>query len=72
MINGAYRQGAEFWQHSFFVLLTPLVLIVPLIGLSLLLSPSSQPSACALPCTHEEGSRLPTELGPVVTSTRCL
>lgn len=28
--NGAYRQGADFWEHAFFVLLTPLVLILPL------------------------------------------
>jgi exosortase K len=30
MINGAYRQGADFWEHSLFVLLTPLLLILPL------------------------------------------
>ena len=30
MANGAYRQGADFWEHSLFVLLTPLVLIIPL------------------------------------------
>ena len=30
LANGAYRQGAEFWEHSLFVLLTPLVLILPL------------------------------------------
>jgi exosortase K len=29
-INGAYRQGADFWEHSLFVLLTPLLLILPL------------------------------------------
>jgi hypothetical protein len=28
--NGAYRQGADFWEHSLFVLLTPLLLILPL------------------------------------------
>ena len=28
--NGAYRQGADFWEHAGFVLLTPLVLIIPL------------------------------------------
>jgi exosortase K len=28
--NGAYRQGADFWEHSLFVLLTPLILILPL------------------------------------------
>lgn len=29
MANGAYRQGADFWEHACFVLLTPLVLIIP-------------------------------------------
>jgi exosortase K len=28
--NGAYRQGVDFLEHSLFVLLTPLVLILPL------------------------------------------
>jgi exosortase K len=28
--NGSYRLGAEFWEHTFFVLLTPLALILPL------------------------------------------
>src|SRR5262245_5013052 len=30
LVNGAYRQGAEFWEHSFFVLIIPLLLILPL------------------------------------------
>jgi len=30
LANGAYRQGAEFWEHSLFVLLIPLVLILPI------------------------------------------
>jgi exosortase K len=30
LANGAYRQGIDFWEHSVFVLVTPLVLIVPL------------------------------------------
>jgi len=29
--NGAYRQGSSFWEHSLYVLLTPLILIVPLV-----------------------------------------
>jgi exosortase K len=35
LINGVYRSGraADFWQHSVFVLLTPLLLILPLAGL---------------------------------------
>ncbi|MGB7201656.1 MAG: exosortase K [Pyrinomonadaceae bacterium] len=28
--NGAYMQGKNFWEHSVFVLLTPLILILPL------------------------------------------
>lgn len=30
LANGAYRQGADFWEHSLFVLLTPLLLLLPL------------------------------------------
>lgn len=30
LANGAYRQGANFWEHSLVVLLTPLLLILPL------------------------------------------
>ena len=30
LANGAYHQGYDFWQHSIFVLLIPLVLIIPL------------------------------------------
>jgi exosortase K len=30
MANGAYRQGAGFWEHAAFVLLTPLILIISL------------------------------------------
>lgn len=29
MLNGAYRQGADFWEHTLFVLLIPLVMILP-------------------------------------------
>ncbi|MGH9429869.1 MAG: hypothetical protein ACRD2L_26595, partial [Terriglobia bacterium] len=29
LANGAYRQGTEFWEHSLFVLLTPLLVILP-------------------------------------------
>jgi exosortase K len=31
LANGAYRQGMEFWEHSLFVFLTPLLLILPLV-----------------------------------------
>jgi exosortase K len=30
LANGAYRRGADFWEHSLFVLLTPLLLVLPL------------------------------------------
>ncbi|NOT48770.1 MAG: exosortase K [Acidobacteria bacterium] len=30
LANGAYRQGTVFWEHCLFVLLTPLVLLLPL------------------------------------------
>jgi exosortase K len=30
LINSASRQGADFWEHSLFVLLIPLLLILPL------------------------------------------
>jgi exosortase K len=30
LANGAWRQGAGFWEHSLFVLLIPLLLILPL------------------------------------------
>ena len=29
LANGAYRQGIAFWEHSLFVLLIPLVMILP-------------------------------------------
>ncbi len=31
LLNGAYRQQKGFWQHTLYVLLIPLILIVPLI-----------------------------------------
>jgi exosortase K len=29
LAKGAYRQGADFWEHFLFVLLTPLLLVLP-------------------------------------------
>ncbi len=29
LANGAYRRGSDFWEHSLFVLLIPLLLILP-------------------------------------------
>ena len=31
ILNGAYRQGLEFWEHSFFVLVLPVMLVVPVV-----------------------------------------
>lgn len=31
LVNGAYRQGKSFWEHTLFVLFTPLLLVLPLI-----------------------------------------
>jgi hypothetical protein len=31
IMNGAYRQGTEFWEHSFFVLVLPVMLVVPVV-----------------------------------------
>lgn len=36
IVNGAYRQGAGFWEHSLFVMLTPLILVLPLAALQYL------------------------------------
>jgi len=30
LLNGAYRQGTDFWEHSLFVLLIPFLLVLPL------------------------------------------
>ena len=38
LINGAYRQGSDFWEHSLFVVLTPLIVIVPLVTFKLIRS----------------------------------
>ncbi|MBV9928509.1 MAG: exosortase K [Acidobacteria bacterium] len=35
LLNGAYRRGADFWEHALFVLLTPLALALPLATLRL-------------------------------------
>jgi exosortase K len=39
LVNGAYRQGAEFWEHSIFVLMIPLLLILPLAAFSFFRNP---------------------------------
>ena len=33
ILNGAYRQGVSFWEHSAFVLLTPMILLLPLLAI---------------------------------------
>jgi exosortase K len=50
LANGAYRQGRDFWEHSLFVLLIPLLLIGPLAMLCLWRSrtgPGSLKKHCA-------------------------
>jgi exosortase K len=32
LANGAWRQGADFWEHSLFVLLVPLLVILPVVA----------------------------------------
>jgi exosortase K len=32
LVNGAYLRGTDFWEHSLFVLLIPLVMILPIAG----------------------------------------
>ena len=31
LLNGAYKRGPEFWEHATFVLLIPLVVVVPMV-----------------------------------------
>ncbi len=40
--NGAFRQGSAFWEHSLFVVLTPLFLILPLATLRIFRSQRGQ------------------------------
>jgi exosortase K len=39
LMNGAYRRGADFWEHSLFVLLIPLLLILPLVAFRFIRNP---------------------------------
>jgi len=39
LLNGGYKRGLEFWQHSLFVLVIPLVPLMVLIGLRSLSAP---------------------------------
>ena len=64
LANGAHRQGTAFWEHSVFVLVLPLVLIVPLFLVSLVLRSSvfpfrrvlSIPGSFALRCLRTPGT----------------
>ena len=38
LLNGAYKQGTAFTEHSLFVLLTPLILILPFLAYQLLVT----------------------------------
>lgn len=35
LMNGAYKRGPEFWEHAGFVLLIPLVLVLPILFLKI-------------------------------------
>jgi exosortase K len=52
LANGAYRRGADFREHALFVLLTPLLLILPLAAISLYGNRRAQRSAGQRPVTH--------------------
>ena len=41
LVGGAYRDSA-FWQHSLFVVITPLIFALPIICLALIVSPTSE------------------------------
>jgi exosortase K len=41
LANGAYRRSADFWEHSLFVLLIPLAMILPVASFHFLRSQSS-------------------------------
>jgi exosortase K len=43
LANGAYGQGSVFWEHATFVLLTPLILILPVAVFGLFASNHSPP-----------------------------
>lgn len=38
LMNGAYRQGSEFWEYSLFVVLTPLIVVLPLVAFKIIRS----------------------------------
>src|SRR5262249_37068071 len=42
LANGAYSRGTDFWEHSLFVLLIPLLLILPLAAFRLIRDPSGR------------------------------
>jgi exosortase K len=33
LLNGSYRQGSEFWEHFVFVLVLPLILLLPVLAI---------------------------------------
>ncbi|MDI1242455.1 MAG: exosortase K, partial [bacterium] len=41
LANGAYQQGVSFWEHAAFVILTPLILLLPLLAIRALVGYSS-------------------------------
>jgi exosortase K len=57
LANGAYRQGSAFWEHSVFVLVLPLLLIVPLFVVSLVLRSDGSPFRRVLSISGSFASR---------------
>lgn len=49
LVNGAYRQGTDFWEHAVFVLVVPLLLIVPYATFSLYRSRQPDPQITQMP-----------------------
>ena len=46
LLNGSYRQGSAFWEHSIFVLVLPVLFVAPLFGVNALKT-RRQGSPCA-------------------------
>ncbi len=45
LVNGAYNQGLEFWEHSLFVLTVPFIMILPFVGVHTILQLLRRPNS---------------------------
>jgi len=52
LMNGAFRQGLEFWEHAAFVVATPLIFVMPLLAWRLLRQFSSRVSKSMPDCVN--------------------